>query len=72
MIDFVTINGLAHPLVTNEDYADAKAEMAEAGIDRLSIYRAYTDDLEDFVVPGYDETACLPCDVIETSNVLWA
>ena len=72
MIDFVTINGLAHPLVTDDDYAEAKAEMANAGIDELAIYRAYTDDLDDFVEPGYDETACLPCDVVKTSNVLCA
>ena len=72
MIDFVTINGLACPLVTDEDYAEAKAEMANAGIGELPIYRAYTDDLDDFEEPSYDETACLPCDVVKTSLVLCA
>jgi len=72
MIDFVTINGEAYTLITDEDYAEAKAAMRAAGIDQLTIDRACTDDLGDFDAIAGDPTACLDCDVIETSNVLWA
>ncbi len=66
MIDFVTINGEAYTLISDDDYTDAKAAMAEAGIDELPIYRACTDDVDDLAGEVAD------CDVVKTSNVLCA
>ena len=66
MIDFVTINGEAYTLITDEDYTDAKMAMAEAGIDELPVSRACTDDVDDLAGEVAD------CDVIQTSSVLCA
>lgn len=68
MIDFVTVQDEAFPLVDDDDFVEAKAAMRAAGIDELPVFRAYTDDRDDF--NGVDIT--LDCEVIRTSAVLCA
>jgi hypothetical protein len=66
MIDFVTIENEAFPLISDIDFAEATTHMEAHGITDLPVYRAYTDDLEDFNGEG------LECDVIKTSLRLTA
>lgn len=66
MIDFVTIENDAFPLIEDADYGLAMSTMELRGIDSLPVFRACTDNLEDF------DGEVLECDVIETSLRLTA
>lgn len=66
MIDFVTIENDAFPLIEDADFGLAMSTMQLRGIDSVPVFRACTDDLEDF------DGEVLECDVIETSLRLTA